>query len=344
MHGEIEKYPLWREEKRPVSVLFADLCGYSEMCTRMDIEIVGKRLKEIHQEISGIVNRHGGVVPKIVGDCLMGIFGAPVSSGEEIARAGFCALEIKKWGETKGKQIYQIPGIKIGLNHGIVLTTVIEAGFITDFTILGETVNIADQLYRFAKPGQILCPSHLAEKMEPGFYLEFREMITQKGTGKLLGVYEVLRAKRGDEQFPLQPLIGRKPELAFCETILNKSLSQKGQIIGVLGAEGTGKKTFAAYVLNMARKKGFITSSITCYAFRRNLPFWVISQLVAGLLDKEDVAKKFSPREYEIMKNYILRAEPPVEEVIEGQELKALLFSIAKKALLSVAEEKPLFL
>ncbi len=344
MATELESYALWREEKREVSVIFADLSGYSEMSARLDVEMLGRTLKEIHRELAGIVNRHGGMVAKVVGDCLMAVFGAPVSSGEEIPRAGFAALEMKKWVETVGREKFQVPGIKIGMNHGVVFTASLEAGLTTDYTFLGEAVNVADQLYHYAHSGQILVPEQLAEKMQNIFYLEFRNVIPQKGTEKPLHIYEVMGAKKGLDQFPLQPLIGRKVELGFCDSALIRCLTGRGLIIGVLGSEGKGKRAFAAHVLDMARRKGFITSGVACYAFRKNIPFYVISQLIAGLIDAPILSKKFSREEYEFLQAMALRTSPPTNNKGESAETKELWFSLSKKALISIAEEVPLFL
>lgn len=344
MDTDLDIYGLWREQKRDVTVVFADLSGYSEMASQMDVEDLAMVLKETHLELSAINHRYGGMVVKIIGDCLMVLFGAPISKGDEILRGIFAALEMKQWVEAQWGKKQKPPGIKFGINHGVVFTASLKAGPLTDFTVLGEAVNLAYQLQDIASPGQILIPETLVSKVEPTFQVHYWKYISQKGTGKRVRIYEIVGVKRGADQFPVQPLIGKKIELGFCESILMKSQRGKGQIIGILGGEGTGKRVLASHVMNSARKAGFRTSGVTGYPFRKTLPFWTLSELLSGLLDVPALQTSLTQDEYNQVCKVASRTESSPPELQVNAEHKSMLFTLSKKTLIIVARDRPLFL
>src|SRR5215204_5244075 len=141
------------EERRQVTVLFADLSGYTAFAERMDPEtvksLVDRALLRLGQEVA----RYGGTVDKYIGDNVMAIFGAPVAhedDAERAVRAGLGmqdAMEEINAGLPSGAHFE----LRVGVNTGEVL-----AGAVGEtYTVVGDTVNVASRLQSAARPGSV---------------------------------------------------------------------------------------------------------------------------------------------------------------------------------------------
>src|SRR5687768_6191704 len=141
------------EERRQVTVLFADLSGYTAVAERMDPEavkaLVDRALMRLGREVEG----HGGTVDKYIGDNVMAIFGAPVAhedDAERAVRAGLgmqAAMDEVNDGLPDGAHF----ALRVGINTGEVL-----AGAVGDaYTVVGDTVNVASRLQSAARPGSV---------------------------------------------------------------------------------------------------------------------------------------------------------------------------------------------
>jgi class 3 adenylate cyclase len=144
-----EARPL-REERKVVTVLFADLVGFTARSERMDPEDVQRLLQPYHAQLRAVLERHGGTVAKFVGDAVMAIFGAPVAHEDDPERAVRAALAIREELAAGGDL-----EVHIGITTGEALITLdarIDKG---EHTASGDSVNTAARLESAAPAGSI---------------------------------------------------------------------------------------------------------------------------------------------------------------------------------------------
>ena len=149
-----ESFPT--SERRQVTVLFADLCGFTAMSQSLDPEEVHELVGRYTALVDGIVVGYGGTVDKHIGDAVMALFGAPRAHDDDPMRAAQAALDIHealgRMSETTSRPLQA----HIGIASGEVVAGVLDRADARDYTVLGDTVNLAARLVAAAGPGQTL--------------------------------------------------------------------------------------------------------------------------------------------------------------------------------------------
>lgn len=147
-------------EVREVTVLFADVVGFTPLTEEHDPQFVVGILNELFTIVTEIVFRHGGTVDKFIGDCVMAVFGAPYDHDDDPARAVRAAEEILRWmevGNAKWRgQLGRDLELAIGINTGPAVAGNVGSDRRMDYTVIGDAVNVAARLESIARPGQIL--------------------------------------------------------------------------------------------------------------------------------------------------------------------------------------------
>ena len=147
-------------ENREVTVLFADIRGFTSLTEGMEPQEVIGLLNECMERLSDAVEREGGVVDKFVGDELMAVFGAPLSQGDDALRALRAALRMQEAmvelnGERASRGEGSI-GLGVGLNTGVAVAGNMGSRNRLNYTVLGDVVNLGARLCSSAGPGEIL--------------------------------------------------------------------------------------------------------------------------------------------------------------------------------------------
>ena len=149
--------PLQRrsDERRVVTVLFADLVGYTSLSETRDPEHVKNIVDDSFERLVGDIAAYGGQVDKIVGDAILALFGAPVAHEDDAERAVRAALAMQRTiNDCDAAAGAQGLRIRIGINTGEVLVGALRVG--GDYTAMGDVVNSAQRLQTTAQPGQIV--------------------------------------------------------------------------------------------------------------------------------------------------------------------------------------------
>src|SRR3954451_11849958 len=144
------------EERRQVTVLFADLSGYTAVSEQMDPErvkaLVDAALKRLAQE----VERFGGNVVKYIGDNVMALFGAPVAHEDDAERAVRAGLAMQEAMVAINRGVAAAHGVSLALRVGINSGEVAAGEMGTGYTVIGNAVNVASRLQSIATPGRVL--------------------------------------------------------------------------------------------------------------------------------------------------------------------------------------------
>ena len=144
-----------RLERRKIAVMFVDLRGFTSFAESASPEQLRHMLSEFRDIVSGIVVRHGGAVDKYLGDGVMAVFGHPAPRADGADRALACALELvtalEEW--RRREEASGHPALKagIGLHAGTAMAGVLEAGCHSEYTVLGDVVNVAQRLQAVSK-------------------------------------------------------------------------------------------------------------------------------------------------------------------------------------------------
>jgi len=182
-------------EQRNVTILFTDIRGFTAMAEKMSPEIVVSTLNEYFSEMIDVVFKYNGTLDKIIGDELMVVYGAPISGDEDTKRAVETAVEmqnkIKRLNKERKKRKKPEIFIGAGINKGMVVSGNIGSRDMMDYTVIGDTVNLAARLCSSAKPGEILVSLSVQENTKDKFdYIKLKP-IKVKGKKNKIDLYKV---------------------------------------------------------------------------------------------------------------------------------------------------------
>ena len=208
-------------ERRQVTVVFADISGFTALSERLDPEDVASLVNDCLKELAQAVYQYEGMVDKFIGDCIMAVFGAPIAledDAEHTLRATIAMRENlqrfnRRWIEKLGHPL----DLHIGVNTGMVIAGNIGNDLRMSYTVMGDTVNVASRLENAAKAGQVFVSRSTYRLTRGAFAFQEIDPIKVKGKREALTVYELLHAKlhpdksRGVEGLS-SPLVGRDAE------------------------------------------------------------------------------------------------------------------------------------
>ena len=244
-------------QNRQVTVLFADVTGFTELSARLDAEEVHSLLEVYFEKADEIVHLHGGTVDKHIGDSVMAVFGAPVARGNEAERALLTALSIH----------HAMPEISVQTGHDLTAHIGVASGQVVadkvgsdgKFTVIGESVNLASRLTDQAKAGETLISENVQRALPAS------TSVYEARTFQLKGFHQPVNAYLIDDasiQLPAvhdkTPLIGRARELAQFRVMLDECQSaERGQFVVLRGEAGIGKTRLCLEFADIAIASGF---------------------------------------------------------------------------------------
>jgi adenylate cyclase len=179
-----------------VTILFADIRGFTTMSERLAPETVVQVLNEFFEEMTPIVFEQGGILDKYIGDAMMALFGVPRAEGEPALGAVFAATEMQRRMVTLNQELKRrgLPEIAvgIGINTGEVTVGYIGSKQRTDYTAIGDAVNLAARLEKKASGGQIVMSQSTFDSITTPIATKPGDKILVKGRQEPVQTYEVL--------------------------------------------------------------------------------------------------------------------------------------------------------
>ncbi|HLK52928.1 MAG TPA: adenylate/guanylate cyclase domain-containing protein [Candidatus Angelobacter sp.] len=183
-----------------VTVMFADIRGFTAMSEKMEPGRVVEILNEYFTRVTDVIFDNGGTLDKYMGDAVMAVFGAPISKGNDAANAVNSAVQIqrllielnrdaaaRKWPELR---------VGIGINTGTAIAGNIGSPRRLDYTVVGDAVNTAQRLMTNAEGGQVLISESTAKKLGKNFDLERLPELKVKGRNEAVPVFRVEWAEK----------------------------------------------------------------------------------------------------------------------------------------------------
>jgi adenylate cyclase len=186
-------------DEREVTVLFADVVGFTRRCEAMPPREIAELLNRYFSAMTESVFEHQGTVDKFIGDCLMAVFGAPLEAKDHAARAVEAALDMRDALQRLNEPLAEEQQLRfrVGMHSGWVVAGDIGSEHRTDYTVLGATVNLAARLEAVvAQPGQIVLSEETRRAIPERYRIHFLGEQRLKGISEPVRCYELLG--RGD--------------------------------------------------------------------------------------------------------------------------------------------------
>ena len=275
------------EERKVVTVLFADLVGSTGLADHRDPERVARILDRYAGTMREALESWGGTVEKYIGDAVVAAFGVPAVREDDATRALHAALEMLVRLETLNEQLEREHGIRlalrIGVNTGNVLAA--TAGRLDQRFLAGDAVNIAARLQQAAEPGAILVSDRTAEATARTFRFEAPIRLDVKGTSAPVSARRLVgpmpeRSEPGSLQ---APLLGRDRELDVLHGLLDEAIRTGRPSLGlVTGAAGIGKSRLMREFLEQAeaRVPNLRVLRGRCRSTGHGITYWALGEIV----------------------------------------------------------------
>jgi adenylate cyclase len=185
-----------------VTVLFADIRGFTTMSEEMEPGRVVEILNEYFTRVTDVIFDNGGTLDKYIGDAVMAVFGAPISKGNDAAAAVNSAIQIQRLlvelNRDAAARAWPELRVGIGINTGNAIAGNIGSPRRLDYTVVGDTVNTAQRLMTNAAGGQILISESTARKIGKTFDLERLPELKVKGRSEAVPVFRVNWVEESD--------------------------------------------------------------------------------------------------------------------------------------------------
>ncbi len=329
------------EERRIVTVMFADIIGSTPLAARLDPEDMRAILTGYFNLMTQQIRKHGGTVEKYIGDAVMAVFGTPITHEDDPDRAIRAALDMQAALTTFNEQRQAFDGtatrlqMRIGINTGEVAAQGSEQQR-QDFLITGDAVNVAARLQQAADPDTIMVGERTYLATREVFDFRAVESMQLRGKSEPLNAYivqgvesqtpTITQHPRGIEGLQV-PLVGRSLELTLLHTSYARVLAERSpHLITILGVPGIGKsrlvREFVQREQEAARNSDEAVPRVLqgrCPPYGESITYWPLIEILRSLLqvqedeDDETLQRRFT----EFVQQTLLNAKrtEPSEEI-----------------------------
>jgi class 3 adenylate cyclase/tetratricopeptide (TPR) repeat protein len=285
--------PSTREERKVVTVLFADLVGFTSRAELLDPEDVRSLLSPYYARLRAELERFGGTVEKFIGDAVMALFGAPVTHEDDPERAVRAALAIRDWVADESDL-----HVRIAVNTGEALVSLGARPSEGEGMASGDVVNTTARLQSAAPVDGILVGEQTYRATERVIEYRPADPVVAKGKKEPLPVWEVVQAR---SRFGVDlarasgaPLVGRDEEVELLVAALARACDERmPQLVTLVGVPGIGKSRLLAELFT-AIEQG---DRLVMWRQGRSLPYgegvsyWALGEMVkahTGILETDD--------------------------------------------------------
>ena len=286
-------------ERRLVSVLFADLVGFTSLSEARDAEEVRELLSQYFEVCRQLVTRYGGTIEKFIGDAVMAVWGTPVAQEDDAERAVRTALDLTASIQALGEEL----GIADLRARAAVLTgeAAVTLGAAGQGMVAGDLVNTASRIQAAAEPGEVLVGDVTKRASEAAVIYADAGEREFKGKSGPLSVWRAVRvvgAVGGAQRSGAleAPFVGRARELRLIKELFHETTEEgRAQLVSVIGAAGIGKSRMVwelfkyidglAYPIRWHRGR--------CLAYGDGVTYWALAEMVrtrCGIVEGEDPA------------------------------------------------------
>ncbi|HBY93068.1 MAG TPA: hypothetical protein DEP84_03735, partial [Chloroflexi bacterium] len=293
--------------RREVTVLFADFQGYTTLSEHCDPEDLYRILNRCQTAFVEAIYAHDGTIDKFTGDGLMALFGASRALENHAERACRVALAMQAAvADLSGEEAARLGQplrLRIGINTGEVIVGAIGAAHRADYTVIGDTVNIAARLESLADGGAVLVSQSVYTPTVALCEYATLGSVTVKGRREPVEVYQLLGLReqpglvRGLAGLRV-PLVGREREMSVLMAARDRLLAGEGQVVLLSGEAGLGKSRLTAEFRASLPPGRTRVLEGACLSYRQPISYWPFISIVRQLLEinEEDSAATINQR------------------------------------------------
>jgi class 3 adenylate cyclase/tetratricopeptide (TPR) repeat protein len=280
-----------------VTILFSDLVGSTALGEQLDPEALRTLMAQYFDEVSGVIQRHGGVVEKFIGDAVMAVFGIPTLHEDDALRAVRAAEEVGTRLRELNSEL-AARGITLTVRTGINTGEVVAGDPFTGQSLAtGDAVNTAARLEQLAEPDEVLIGESTFRLVRDAVTVESRAPLEAKGRAKPLTAYRLVSVSPTAEAVTRHleaPLLGRDSELARLIELWQRTRADAvPRLVTVLGVAGVGKSRLLGQLTRLV-------SADDRVLYGRSLPYgegityWPLRNIVhaaAGITDADSAER-----------------------------------------------------
>lgn len=338
------------EERKLVTVLFADVVGSTRLSGAADPERVRGQMTHFFEIGREEVHSHGGTVEKFIGDAVMAVFGLPVIHEDDPERAARAATSLRTRVRSE-VETGALPEIRIGIDTGEVVADP-RAADKGEFLVTGEVVNLAARLQQQAEPGQILVGERTMRAVRDVARVRPVPPLRVKGLATPLPAWDLVEiAPVRERQVRATPFVGRAEELDLLHGYVRRMQREgRGHVITILGPAGVGKTRLVQELRAQTDEAHALRGRALPYG--TGVPFWALGAAIreeCGILlgDPLQVARQRLQDAVERLE--VIDAAPALLTVLglgeEGRDLtREALFSGMQAFFQALARRTPLVL
>ena len=295
------------EQRRVVTVLFADLTSSTALADGMDAEDVRTLLAGFFATMTRELHKHGGTVEKYIGDAVMAVFGLPAAHEDDPVRAVRAALDMQAALRlfNEERRIADSAPLELQMRIGINTGEVVAAGGKAegrDFLITGDPVNVAARLQQAALPGAILVGPRTYRGTTGAVVYRALPPMDIRGKPRPMRVWEALAlVDQGAAPMPRPrgvqgqrtPLVGREVELNLLESLYSRVIRERRpHLVTIVGAPGIGKTRLAREFFTGLRDRAEAEDDTLplvldgrCPQYGEAITYWPLAEMLRLLCD-----------------------------------------------------------
>jgi class 3 adenylate cyclase/tetratricopeptide (TPR) repeat protein len=265
-----------REQRKVVTILFADVVGSTALAEQSDPEVVRATMARYFERVAEVAGAYGGTIEKFAGDSVMVIFGVPTVHDDDAERAVRAALEIRDGAAELA--------VRVGVNTGEAVTASRED---RQFMVSGDAVNVAARLQQGAEPGEVIVGPLTELLTRKVIEFEAHDPVAAKGKSTPLTAFRAVRARSlVPEQARGVPglhasLVGRERELRLMlDTFARTAQDRRSYLFTLIGAAGVGKSRLVAEVLTGLASSGARVLRGRCLPYGRGITYWPLIEIL----------------------------------------------------------------
>ena len=280
--------------RRVVTIVFADVTGSTSLGERLDPEALRRVMGRYFDEMSALIERHGGTVEKFIGDAVMAVFGIPRLHEDDAVRAVRAASGMREALEALNVELEREHGVgiaaRIGVNTGEVVAGDPSAG---QRLVTGDAVNVAARLEQAASPGEIFLGESTYRLVKDAVEVEPVPALDLKGKEEPVPAFRlmtVLTDTAGHERHLDSPMVGRGKELEMLERALERAVTERtSHLFTLLGPAGVGKSRLVGEFLGGPAASSTVLRG-RCLSYGEGITFFPLAEVIhqaAGILEGE---------------------------------------------------------
>jgi len=315
-------------ERRQVTVLFADLAGYTKMSSELGAEETHALLNHYFEAVDGIVEGYGGTIDKHIGDAVMAVFGAPIAHDNDPLRCVRAAFDIQRTMTKLSDEVGYPLRSHIGIASGVVVASGTGSDAHREYTVTGDSVNLASRLVALGNAGETIVSDAVWHAVGDHVDGDSLGEVEVKGVGQHVHAWRVKKLRGVTAEMMRSAFVGRRSELRQFSGLLESCRETgQGETVVVRGEAGIGKTRLVEEFTAIAKDQGFVGHRGLVLNFGVGKGQDAIRSLVRSLLDvpldgdetkrqaaaDQAVAKGALASDHRVLLNDLLDLPQPVE-------------------------------